>query len=71
MNKITMDGIKRGVIDTGVSIEQVVLFIKMNGTAYRKEILDAVDCIQSDDMIDLDNEILEGDKDLWIEMADM
>lgn len=40
--KITMEGIRSQVTDTGITIDQVLEFIRMNGTAYRDEILGAV-----------------------------
>lgn len=71
LNKITIEEVKENISDIGVTIDDVVKFIKMNGTAYRDEILEAVSSIQTDEMIEIDNKILEEDKELWIEIADM
>lgn len=48
LNKITIEEVKKNISDIGVTIDDVVKFIKMNGTAYRDEILEAVSSIQTD-----------------------
>ncbi len=69
--KITMEGIKSQVTDTGITIYQVLEFIRMNGTAYRDEILGVVQGIYTEEDIERDNKSLIEDRDLWIELADM
>ena len=69
--RITMEGIKSQVTDTGITIDQVLEFIRMNGTAYRDEILGAVQGIYTEEDIERDNKSLIEDRDLWIELADM
>lgn len=57
--------------DTGVTIEQVVKFIIMNGTAYREELWQAMAHVQTDEDLKIDYDLLEEKDDIWKALADM